>query len=140
MTDETAEFSLHDAIEVLRLLDDDPKAAFDIRHRGFRFQCVRGTASSQAGAKETGDAAGEEPRRHARLEAPATGRFSGNAAVFSPGDRPVRVKAGTIVGHIQVGTQVTVVTTDVAGTVAHVRVTPDDFVEYGQTLLVIDVA
>ena len=140
MTDETAEFSLHDAIEVLRLLDDDPNAAFDIRHRGFRLQCVRDTASPQAGAKETGDDASDESRRHTLLKAPATGWFSGNAAVFSPRDRPVRVKAGTIVGRIQIGATVTVVTTSVAGTVAHVRVTPDDFVEYGQTLLIIDVA
>ena len=140
MTDETAEFSLHDAIEVLRLLDDDPNAAFDIRHRGFRFQCIRGTASSQAGAKATADDASDESRRHTLLKAPATGRFSGNAAVFTPRDRPVRVKAGTIVGRIKAGAKVTVVTAGVAGTVAHARVARDDFVEHGQTLLIIDAA
>lgn len=138
MTDETAEFSLHDAIEVLRLLDDDPKAAFDIRHRGFRFQCVRGTASLKPGAKETGDAAGEQPRQRTMLKAPATGRFHGNASVFSPRDRPVRVKAGTVVGRIEAGAKATAITAGVEGTVAYACVTPDSFVEYGQTLLVID--
>lgn len=140
MTHDTAEFSLHDAIAVLRLLDDDPNATFDIRSHGFRLQCDRGTASSPAGTKQTADVAKEEPRRHTMLKAPAAGRFYGDAGVFSPEERPVRVRAGTIVGRIQAGAKVTAITASVEGTVAHVCVTPDGFVEYGQTLLVIDVA
>ena len=31
-----AEFSLRDAIEVLRLLDNDPSPTLEIRHHGFR--------------------------------------------------------------------------------------------------------
>lgn len=139
MTRDTAEFSLHDAFEVLRLLDEHPNSTFDIRRDGFRLQCVRDTASSQAGTKETGDSAGDEPRRQTMLKAPATGTFHGDAAVFAPRERPVLVKAGTIVGRIRAGTRVTAITADVEGSVAHACVNPDDFVEYGQTLLVIDV-
>lgn len=140
MTRDTTEFSLHDAVAVLRLLDDDPNATFDIRCHGFRLQCVRDAASSLAGTNETGDAATEEPRRHVMLKAAAAGRFYGEAIVFSLGERPVRVKAGTIVGRIEAGAKATTITASVEGTVAHVCVTPDGFVEYGQTLLVIDVA
>lgn len=140
MTRDTAEFSLRDALEVLRLLDDDPSSTFDIRRHGFRLQCVRDTASSQAGTKETGDSAGGGPRRQTMLKAPATGRFHGDAAVFALGERPVLVKTGTIVGHIRTGARVVAITADVEGSVAHACVTPDGFVEYGQTLLVIDIA
>jgi biotin carboxyl carrier protein len=140
MTHQTAEFSLHDATEVLRLLDAHPNATFDIRCHGFRLQCARGGTSSRAGTKQTGDAAREEPQRHTMLKAPAAGRFYRDEAVFSPGERPVHVNAGTIVGRIQAGAKVTAVSASVEGTVAHACVTADGFVEYGQTLLVIDVA
>lgn len=74
------------------------------------------------------------------LKAPAAGRFYGDAALFSPGPERVRVTAGTIVGRIESGATVTVIMTDVEGNVAHRCVTPDAFVEYGQTLLVIETA
>lgn len=138
MTHDTTDFSLHDAIEVLRLLDADPNATLDIRCRGFRLQCVRGAAPSRTGTERTGDAASQEPRRHTILKAPASGRFYGDGAVFSPRERPVRVNTGTIVGRIQAGAKVTTILAGVEGTVAHTCVTPDVFVEYGQTLLVID--
>lgn len=138
MTHDTTEFSLHDAIEVLRLLDADPNATLDIRCHGFRLQCVRGAAPSRTGTERTGDAASQEPRRHTMIKSPAAGRFYGDGAVFSPGERPVRVNTGTIVGRIQVGAKVTTIFAGVEGTVAHACVTPDVFVEYRQTLLVID--
>jgi biotin carboxyl carrier protein len=139
MTCGTTEFSVHDAIEVLRLLDDKPNATFDIRCRGFRLQCVRGAAPSPAGTKQTRASAGEERRRHATVKAPAAGWFSGDAAVFSPGGRRMRVNAGTRVGCIQAAAKVTDITASVEGTIAYACVTPHGFVEYGQTLLVIEV-
>jgi biotin carboxyl carrier protein len=135
-----AEFSLRDATEILRLLDSDPNATFDIRRDGFRLQCVRGTAPSPAAPKQAGDAVKEEAPRHTMLKAPVTGRFRGEAALFAPGAQAVRVKAGSAIGRIKTGARVTVVTANVGGTVAHACVAPDGFVEYGQTLLVIDVA
>jgi biotin carboxyl carrier protein len=138
MTHDTTEFSLHDAIEVLRLLDADPNATLDIRCHGFRLQCVRGAAPGRTGSEWTGDAASEEPRRYTMLKAPAAGRFYGDEAVFSSGERLVRANIGTVVGRIQAGAKVTTILAGVEGTVAHACVTPDVFVEYGQTLLVID--
>ena len=140
MTHDMAEFSLQDAIEVLRLLDDDPSATFDIRCHGFRLECVRDGAFPRAATKQLGHAAGEQPSRHTMVKAPAAGRFYGDSAVFSPGERLVRVKAGTIVGCIRAGAKVTAITASIEGTIAHACVTGDGFVEYGQTLLVIDVA
>ena len=135
-----AEFSLRDAIEVLRLLDSDPSPALDIRHHGFRLQCVRGTAPSSAGAKYTGEAARHEPRSHVMLKAPVAGRFCGDAAVFAAEGRSVAIKSGSVVGCIEAGGRTTAVTAGVGGKVLHVCVVPDGFVEYGQTLLVIDAA
>ena len=138
MTHDTTEFSLHDAVEVLRLLDTDPNATLDIRCHGFRLQCVRGAAPSRTGTERTGgDAASEEPRRHTMLKAPAAGRFYSDEAVFASGERLVRVNTGTVVGRIQAGAKVITIFAGVEGTVAHACVTPDVFVEYGQTLLVI---
>ena len=137
MTDDTTEFSLHDAVEVLRLLDADPNATLDIRCHGFRLQCVRGAAPARRRSERTGDAASEEPRRHTMLKAPVAGRFYSDEAVFASGERPVRVNTGTVVGRIQAGAKVTTIVAGVEGTVAHACVTPDVFVEYGQTLLVI---
>jgi len=138
MTDDTTEFSLHDAVEVLRLLDADPNATLDIRCHGFRLQCVRGAAPARRRSEQTGDAASEERRRHTMLKAPAAGRFYSDEAVFASGERLVRVNTGTVVGRIQSGAKVTTIFAGVEGTVAHACVTPDVFVEYGQTLLVID--
>jgi biotin carboxyl carrier protein len=138
MTHDTTEFSLHDAIEVLRLLDADPNGTLDIRCHGFRLQCVRGAAPARTGSGRTGDAASGERRRQTMLKAPAAGRFHGDEAVFSSGERPVRVNTGTVVGRIQAGAKVITIFAGVEGTVAHACVTPDVFVEYGQTLLVID--
>ena len=138
MTHDTTEFTLHDAVEVLRLLDADPNATLDIRSHGFRLQCVRGAAPSRTGTQRTGSAASEEPRQQTMLKAPAAGRFHGDEAVFSSEERPVRVNAGTVVGRIQAGAKVTPIFADVGGIIAHACVTPDVFVEYGQTLLVID--
>jgi len=137
MTDDTTEFSLHDAVEVLRLLDADPNATLDIRCHGFRLQCVRGAAPARRRSERTGDAASEEPRRHTMLKAPVAGRFYSDEAVFTSGERPVRVNTGTVVGRIQAGAKVTTIVAGVEGTVAHACVTPDVFVEHGQTLLVI---
>lgn len=131
-----AEFSLRDAAEVLRLLDSEPNATFDIRRNGFRLQCMRGAVA----ANPAGQAAKEEPPRQTTLKAPVAGRFRGEAAVFSPGAEAGRVRAGSAVGRIEVGGRVTVVTASVDGVIAHACVAPDAFVEYGQTLLVIDVA
>lgn len=140
MTRNTAEFSLCDAFEVLRLLDDDPNATLDIRRHGYRLECVRDTASSSAGTEGAGDSTAPEPRRQTMLKAPAAGRFRGDVAVFMPGEQSVLIKAGMIVGRIRAGTKVTAITADVEGTVAHACVAPEGFVEYGQTLLVIDIA
>jgi biotin carboxyl carrier protein len=137
MTQNTGEFSLRDAMEVLRLLDDRPDTTFDIRRHGFRLQCLSGTAPSPTVTKQTGDITREEPQRPTILKAPATGRFYGDAAVFSRGKRQVRVKAGAVVGRIEAGARAVVVKVSVNGTVAHTCVAPDGFVEYGQTLLVI---
>jgi biotin carboxyl carrier protein len=133
-----AEFSLRDAIEVLRLLDSDPSPTLDIRHHGFRLQCVRGTASSPAGVKQAGGPGTKESRRHTIVRAPAAGRFHGDAAVFA--GRATSIKAGSIVGRIDAGGRTAAVTVSVGGKVLHVCVAPDGFVEYGQTLLVIDAA
>jgi biotin carboxyl carrier protein len=138
MTHDATEFSLHDAVEVLRLLDADPNATLDIRSHGFRLQCVRGAAPSRTGTERIGDAVGEERRQQTMLKAPAAGRFHGDEAVFSSGERPSRVNTGTVVGRIQAGAKVTMIFAGVEGTIAHACVTPDVFVEYGQTLLVID--
>jgi len=138
MSHDTTEFNLHDAIEVLRLLDADPNAPLDIHCHGFRLQCVRGAAPSRTSTERTGGAASQEAQRYTMLKAPAAGRFYGDEAVLSPGARPVRVNTGTVVGRIQAGAKVTMILAGVEGTVAHTCVTPDVFVEYGQTLLVID--
>jgi biotin carboxyl carrier protein len=137
MTHDATEFSLHDAVEVLRLLDADPNATLDIRSHGFRLQCVRGAAPSRTGTERTGDAVGEERRQQTMLKAPAAGRFHGDETVFSPAEEPVRVNTGTVIGRIQAGANLTTIFAGVEGTVAHACVTPDVFVEYGQTLLVI---
>jgi biotin carboxyl carrier protein len=137
MTRDTTEFSLHDAVEVLRLLDADPDATLDIRSHGFRLQCVRGAAASRTGTERTGDAS-EERRQQTMLKAPAAGRFHGDESLFASGERPLRVNTGTVVGRIQAGAKVTTVFAGVEGTIAHACVAPDVFVEYGQTLLVLD--
>jgi len=137
MTHDTTEFSLHDAVEVLRLLNADPHATLDIRSNGFRLQCVRGAAPSRTVTEGTDVAGSDDPRRQTMLKAPAAGRFHGDEAVFSPAKEPVRLNTGTVVGRIQAGAKVTTIVAGVEGTVAHACVTPDVFVEYGQTLLVV---
>lgn len=142
MTQDAAEFSLRDAIEILQLLDGDPSPTLDIRRDNYRVQCVRATAPSPAGrqaAARAGDG-GQESRRHTMLRAPVAGRFQGDTAVFAPGGRPVPVKAGNVVGRIEAGDRVTTVTASVDGMVLHACVSSGSFVEYGQTLLVIDAA
>ncbi len=139
MTHETTQFSLNDAIEVLRLLDGDPDAGFEVRRGGLRVQCVRGTKPPATGGRQVGDVR-KEAAPSVLLRAPAVGRFHGDAAVFASGARPIHVKVGTVVGRIEAGTHAIPVTSSVDGTVAHACVAPDGFVEYGQTLLAIDVA
>jgi len=139
MTQDATEFTLRDATEVLRLLDSEPNATFDIRRDGFRLQCVRGTAPPSAAAKQAGDAARDASRQHTMLKATAAGRFHGDAALFAPGAQGMRVKAGSSIGRIEAGARVLAVTANADGTAVHACVAADGFVEYGQTLLVIDV-
>jgi biotin carboxyl carrier protein len=144
MTQDNAEFSLRDAMEILQLLDGDPSPTLDIRCGNFRLQCIRGASPSSAGAPQAGaqvDNAGrQEPRRHAMLRAPAAGRFYGDGPAFAPGGQLVPIKAGTVVGRIKAGGRVTPVTASVDGSVLHACVSSGSFVEYGQALLVIDAA
>jgi biotin carboxyl carrier protein len=135
-----AEFSLRDAIDVLRLLDEDPRPAFDVRRDGFRLQCVRGSAAPPAQAQHAGENAAQAAQRRVTLRAPAAGRFYGDASVFAPAARPAILEAGRVVGRIEAGSRTTAVAADVDGTVVHACVAPGGFVEYGQALLVIEVA
>ena len=98
---------------------------------------MRWVAAARTGTEQTGDAC-EERRQLTMLKAPAAGRFHGDESLFASGERPLRVNTGTVVGRIQAGAKVTTVFADVEGTIAHACVAPDVFVEYGQTLLVLD--
>jgi biotin carboxyl carrier protein len=135
-----AEFSLRDALEVLRLLDEDPRPAIDVRRNGLRLQCVRANAPPPAQAQQAGANAAQVAQRHVMLRAPAAGRFYGDASVFAPAGRSATLEAGRVVGRIEAGSRATAVAAGVDGTVVHACVAPGGFVEYGQTLLVIEVA
>lgn len=133
------EFTLHDAMEVLRLLDDDQSPIVDVSREAFRFQCVRAVSSRAATPQMSSSdarASAGETERHTVLRAPAAGRFYGRAEVF--GARGTTVNAGDIVGRIEAGDKVTPVMADCDGVVAHACVPSGEFVQYGQALLITD--
>lgn len=122
------DFTARDAFVVLRLLDEESSGTTDVVRDGLHVRIERGS-----GPVATPEARAPGAERCAIVRAPVVGRVRWSVDLSGP----VSVRAGEVLGRVELGARTTSVASERSGTVVRRHVADGDFVEYGQALLVV---